>query len=148
MKSPWSIATGMVAALVLMPTLAAAQATSTSGSSPTIPGTAVVVVSPVEADTLPILCYDQQHPEAGFVTEVSDAEWTPRLALTLSRSEDAPEQAAVVLELDGVRYATSFPAGESGEGYYTAMAEVASDTGSRRMISFTSSCLERLVRGE
>lgn len=139
-------------ALALVALLAAGAgltAQPTGGTGPTIPGTAVVHVTPVAADTLPILCRDLNRPELGFVTEATDAEWAPRLSLALARPDAAPGQAAVTLELDGTRYEASFPAGESGEGYYTAVAEVTSDGGSRpRMISFTATCLERLTRRE
>ena len=137
-----------VGALLTSPTGAPGQTAASGASDPTVPGSAVVHVSPIAADTLPILCHDRDRPELGFVTEMTDPEWTPRFALGLSRPDDVPGQAVVVLELDGIRYSASFPAGESGEGFYTAMASVvSSDSSPGRMISFTASCMERLARG-
>lgn len=138
-------ATTVLLLLAASPDTVRAQVGS-GGAEPAIPGSAVVHVSPVSADTLPLLCHDSERPEAGFVTEMNDPEWAPRLSLSLSRPATAPDQAEVTLELDGARYTASFPAGESGEGYYTALATVTGDGGSR-MISFTASCLERLARG-
>lgn len=140
----------LVALMVLAaaPVVAAAQPTP-GGAEATIPGSAVVHVSPVSADTLPILCHDRDRPERGFVTEIGDPEWTPRLALTLERPMGATDEAAILLELDGASYTASFPAGESGEGFYTALATVTSADGAGppRMISFTANCTERLPRG-
>lgn len=61
-----------------------------------------------------------------------------------------PEQAAILLEFEGASYTASFPAGESGDGFYTAVATVTTADGSRppRMISFTANCEERLPRGD
>jgi hypothetical protein len=155
MRAPtWCTARARVAArpsaLALVALLAATsglRAQPTGGTDPTIPGTAVVHVTPIAADTLPIVCRDRDRPELGFVTEAADAEWTPRLTLALSRPNAAPDQATVTLELDGTRYSATFPSGESGEGYYTALAEVTSGDGSPpRMISFTATRLEHLER--
>ncbi len=134
--------------LIVAPGSAAAQPAS-GGADLVLPGSAVVHVSPVSADTLPILCRDRDRPERGFVTEMSDAEWTPRVGLHLDGAPTAADEVTVRLELDGRSFAASFPAGESGEGYYTAVATVVTADGSAapRMISFTASCTERLVRG-
>lgn len=135
-------------AIAVVPGAVTAQ--PTPGSADAVhPGSVVVHVSPIAADTLPILCRDMNHPERGFVTETDDPEWTPRLALALERPSGTPDQAAVLLELEGTNYAASFPAGASGEGFYTAVATVTASDGSAppRMISFTANCSERLPRG-
>lgn len=61
----------------LFATQASAQraATSNQSSAPTVKGTAVVHMGPIQTDTLPTLYRDAARPEPGFLTDPSDTEW-------------------------------------------------------------------------
>lgn len=147
-----SIARPLIGALLTATTLAAWPAAVVAqpvpaGTDFTIPGTAVVHVSPVDADTLPVLCRDRDLPGLGFVTEMGDPEWQPRLSLSFENAAAAPDEMTVTLDLDGTRYAATFPPGPSLEGLYTAVATVTATGSAPRMISFSAICTERLVRG-
>lgn len=136
------------AAFALFAPLRSSAQVATGEDGAAIPGSAVVHVSPIEADTLPILCRDRDRPELGFVTESEDSEWRPRIDLSFSRSGVAASNGVVALEVDGTHYSTTITAGESGDaGYYTVVATVTADGAAPRMISFTAHCRERLVRG-
>jgi hypothetical protein len=142
------IAAIWITAAPLVPGHAArAQPTATGGPTPTERGTAVLHRGPVGADTLPILCRDAERPEAGFVTETGDPEWTPRVALSLSPTVGAERQITVLLSQDGRDYEASFPYAESREGYYTVGIWVDPTDGSAgKDIYFTATCRERLAR--
>ncbi len=126
-----------------------AQPVPPADPAPALPGTAVLHLDPVSADTLPILCHDAERPEAGFVTETTDPEWTPRVGLSFWPAPDGPEEWFVRIDWDGTAWSTSFQGmTPSNEGVMTVVAWVVRPDGSgERQISFTAHCRERLVRG-
>lgn len=137
----------MIPAAMVLVVSAQGVSAQPAGPPPTVPGSAVLHVTPIAADTLPILCHDAVRPERGFVTETSDPEWSPRYDLALWPTNEAASELAIRLDLSGNVVGASFPTTPSNEGLLTVVAWVEREDGSGgRQISFTARCGERLIR--
>ncbi len=133
--------------LLSLPGGVGAQTGPPGGPPPTIPGTAVLYRSPVQVDTIPILCYDAERPEVGFETESTDPEWTPTVALTLWPTPGTADSLSIRFD-DGTSVVDrTVPRGTPQTGMLSLGVNVVPwDTGRGVDLQIGANCTERLTR--